>query len=99
MKRILEIEENSNSPTIDLLEEAIRARAREVIESLYEDEVQRFLNKTSSIVDKTENKLVVRNGFHKERTILITNGYVTVRLPRVDDRALEEKDRFVSKVL
>ena len=39
MKRILEIEENSNSPTIDLLEEAIRARAREVIESLYEDEV------------------------------------------------------------
>lgn len=99
MKRILEIEENSNSPTIDLLEEAIRARAREVIESLYEDEVQRFLNKTSSIVDKTGNKLVVRNGFHKERTILTTNGYVTVRLPRVDDRALEEKDRFVSKVL
>ena len=67
MKNVLEIEGNSNSETVDLLEEAIRSRAREVIEALYEDEVQRFLNSTASLVDKDGHRKIVRNGHHKNR--------------------------------
>lgn len=99
MNRVLEIEGNSNSETFDLLEGAIRKRAKEVIESLYEDELQQFLNETAGILDQKGNRIVVRNGYHKERKILTTSGYVSVRLPRVDDRVLTEGQRFVSRVL
>jgi len=99
MERILEIEGNSNSETFDLLEGAIRKRAREVIETLYEDELQHFLNETAGIVDQKGNRIVVRNGYHKERKILTTSGCVSVRLPMVDDRALDDGQRFVSNVL
>lgn len=99
MKNVLEIEGNSNSETVDLLEEAIRGRAREVIEALYEDEVQGFLNSTASLVDKDGHRKIVRNGYHKNRTILTTSGYVTVRLPRIDGRAVDEGHRFASRIL
>jgi len=80
MKSVLEFDGNSNTETIDLLEEAIRNCAREVIESFYKAEVQSFINSTASLVGKKGHRLVVRNGWHKERTILTTSGYATVRL-------------------
>jgi len=43
MNRVLEIEGNSNNETFDLLEGAIRKRESEVIESLYEYELQQFV--------------------------------------------------------
>jgi putative transposase len=76
---------------------AVRSRARELIEALYGDEVQKFLESSADIVDETDRRKVVRNGYHKERTILATCGCVPVKLPRIDDKALDEKDRFVSR--
>lgn len=99
MKNVMEIEGNSNSGTVDLLEEAIRSRARDVIEALYEDEVQKYLDATADIVDEKGHRKAVRNGFHKERTILTTSGYIPVKLQRIDDSALDEKQRFVSRIL
>lgn len=99
MDTVLEIKENSNSGSIDLIEEEIRSLAKKLIEALYRDEVQKFLDSTSGIVDEKGCRKVVRNGYHKERTILTTCGYVPVKLQRIDDSALDEKHRFVGRIL
>ena len=79
------------------MEEKIREESRKLIESIYADEVNQFLEKMASIVDGKENKLVVRNGYHKSRVVQTACGNVEVKLPRVDDRKATEK--FVSKIL
>ena len=84
------IAEEEKSLCFDFLEEKIREESRKLIESIYADEVNQFLEKMASIVDGKGNKLVVRNGYHK-------SGNVEVKLPRVDDRKATEK--FVSKIL
>lgn len=54
--------EKENSICFNFLEEKIREESRRLIESIYEDEVQRFLNRMDSIVDEKGKRLVVRNG-------------------------------------
>ena len=51
----------------------------------------------SSVVDDKGNRLVVRNGYHKERQVQTACGNIEVKLPRVDDRKATKK--FVSKIL
>ena len=75
----------------------IREESRKLIESIYADEVNQFLEKMASIVDGKGNRVVVRNGYHKSRVVQTACGNVEVKLPRVDDRKATEK--FVSKIL
>ena len=89
--------EKENNVCFDFLEEKIREESRKLIESIYMDEVQQFLNRMSSVVDNKGNKLVVKNGYHKERVVQTSCGNIEVKLPRVDDRKATEK--FVSKIL
>lgn len=89
--------EKENSICFNFLEEKIREESLKLIESIYKDEVQQFLNRMASIVDQKGKKLVVRNGYHKERTIQTACGNVELKLPRIDDRKATE--RFVSKIL
>ena len=91
------IAEKEKSLCFDFLEEKIREESRKLIESIYADEVNQFLEKMASIVDGKGNKLVVRNGYHKSRVVQTARGNVEVKLPRVDDRKATEK--FVSKIL
>ncbi|MBQ8384677.1 MAG: IS256 family transposase [Spirochaetaceae bacterium] len=91
------IAEKEKSLCFDFLEEKIREGSRKLIESIYADEVNQFLEKMASIVDGKGNKLVVRNGYHKSRVVQTACGNVEVKLPRVDDRKATEK--FVSKIL
>ena len=91
------IAEKEKSLCFDFLEEKIREESRKLIESIYADEVNQFLEKMASIVDGKGNKLVVRNGCHKSRVVQTACGNVEVKLPRVDDRKATEK--FVSKIL
>ena len=91
------IAEKEKSLCFDFLEEKIREESRKLIESIYADEVNQFLEKMASIVDGKGNKLVVRNGYHKSRVVQTACGNVEVKLPRVDDRKATEK--FVSKIL
>ena len=81
----------------EFLEEKIREATRKMIEQIYKEEVQAFLDKTASKTDEKGNRLVVRNGWSKERTIQTSSGNITVKLPRVDDR--KSPDKFVSKIL
>ena len=91
------IAEEKKSLCFDFLEEKIREESRKLIELIYADEVNQFLEKMASIVDGKGNKLVVRNGYHKSRVVQTACGNVEVKLPRVDDRKATEK--FVSKIL
>ena len=91
------IAEKEKSLCFDFLEEKIREESRKLIESIYADEVNQFLEKMASIVDGKGNRVVVRNGYHKSRVVQTARGNVEVKLPRVDDRKATEK--FVSKIL
>lgn len=91
------IAEKEKSLCFDFLEEKIREESRKLIESIYADEVNQFLEKMSSVVDGKGNRVVVRNGYHKSRVVQTACGNVEVKLPRVDDRKVTEK--FVSKIL
>ena len=91
------IAEKEKSLCFDFLEEKIREESRKLIESIYADEVNQFLEKMAAVVDGKGNKLVVRNGYHKSRVVQTACGNVEVKLPRVDDRKATEK--FVSKIL
>ena len=91
------IAEKEKSLCFDFLEEKIREESRKLIESIYADEVNQFLEKMASIVDGKGNRVVVRNGYHKSRVVQTACGNVEVKLPRVDDRKATEK--FVSKIL
>lgn len=75
----------------------IREESKKLIESIYADEVSQFLERMSAVVDGKGNRLVVRNGYHKSRTVRTACGNIELTLPRVDDRKASEK--FVSKIL
>jgi len=89
--------EQENSFCFDFLEAKIREESRKLIESIYAEEVQNFLNEMRDVVDYKGNRLVVRNGYHKERMVQTSCGNIEVKLPRVDDRKATRK--FVSKIL
>lgn len=89
--------EKENTLCFDFLEEKIREESKKLIESIYADEVRQFLERMSPVVDEKGNRLVVRNGYHKSRTVQTACGNIEVTLPRVDDRKTTEK--FVSKIL
>jgi putative transposase len=80
----------------DNLEEMVRHKIREFIQSLLESEVEELLGR-----QKSERRRLVdsppayRNGYGKERKLTLGNGTITLHRPRV--RGLEE--RFVSRVL
>ena len=90
-------EKKENNLCFDFLEEKIREESRRVIEALYADEVNQYLNRMASLVNENGNKLVVRNGYHKKRIIQTSCGNIEVKLPRLDDRKADEK--FISKIL
>ena len=89
--------EKENTLCFDFLEEKISEESKKLIESIYADEVRQFLERMSAVVDEKGNRLVVRNGYHKSRTVQTACGNIEVTLPRVDDRKTTEK--FVSKIL
>lgn len=97
MKIIQDEVKKENYNFFEFLDEKIREASKAMIERIYSEEVQDFLDRTALIVDEKGHRLVVRNGWNKERTIQTSSGNIVVKLPRVDDRKSSEK--FVSKLL
>ncbi len=86
----------SSSEVWDYLEELVRVKVREFIQSLLEDEVTELLGR-----GKSERREVLdgppayRNGYGKRRSLTLGCGTISVRRPRV--RGLAE--RFKSRIL
>jgi len=80
----------------DNLEEWVRKKVQEFIQSLLEEEIAELLGRQKSERRKAvDSSPAYRNGYGKERKLTLGCGTITLRRPRV--RGLEE--RFESRVL
>lgn len=83
----------------DVLEELARRGARQLLAQAMEAEVAEHVEKHRELSDEEGRRLVVRNGHLPERELVTGIGPLKVRQPRVDDRALDEGERFSSQIL
>ncbi len=96
MEKLTTTRKESSSEVWDYLEELVRMKVREFIQTLLEDEVTELLRHGKSERRKAlDSPPVYRNGHGKKRKLTLGCGTITVRRPRV--RGLEE--RFESRIL
>jgi transposase-like protein len=89
-------ENQASSIVWDNLEEWVRRKVQEFIQSLLEEEIAELLGRQKSERRKAVDGFpAYRNGYGKERKLTLGCGTITLRRPRV--RGLEE--RFESRVL
>lgn len=79
------------------LDEIARQGARRLLIEALNLEVEEYINQNSSEVDDDGNRLVVRNGLGKKRTVTLGSGAVDIQCPRVNDKRIGEK--FSSSIL
>ena len=85
----------------DPLTDLLRQGARKLIEQAVQAELEVLLENTEHLKDEQGRQRLVRNGYLPERQIQTGIGQVTVKVPRVRDRAKEadKKIRFNSSIL
>lgn len=84
------------------LDEALREGARQMLLKAIEAEVADYVETHQQEVDKDGRRLVVRNGYSRERSLVTGVGTLRVKAPRVEDRRVDErgrKFRFSSRIL
>lgn len=89
----------ASSEAENYLENIFREGARRLLAAALEKEVEDFVLRNQDFRDAKGHRVVVRNGYHPERTIQTGMGDIPVRQPRVDDRGLENCERFSSEIL
>jgi putative transposase len=86
----------------DILTETLREGAQQMLLDTVQKEVEDYLAGFAHVVDAQGHRLVVRNGIAKARTILTGIGPMTVEMPRIDDRRIDEKGercQFTSQIV
>ncbi|WP_457651145.1 IS256 family transposase [Rhodocaloribacter sp.] len=85
----------------DPLTELLRQGARKLIEEALHAELDLMLERVAHLRDEQGRRRVVRNGYLPERPVQTGIGLVTVKVPRVRDRAsaAPQKIRFTSSIL
>jgi putative transposase len=84
------------------LDEIARRGARRMLAEALEAEVQAYIEAARDERDQRGHALVVRNGYAREREILLGAGAVEVRAPRVNDKRMDadgKRKRFKSVIL
>jgi putative transposase len=105
MQRIHQVEGDREGEREELLldlDEIARHGARRMLAEALEAEVQDYLEAATGERDEQGRALVVRNGYAREREVLLGAGPVEVRTPRVNDKRMEEdgkRKRFKSVIL
>ncbi|MFN7905482.1 MAG: IS256 family transposase [Pseudobdellovibrionaceae bacterium] len=79
------------------LDEIARQGARRLLIEALNLEVEEYINQNSGELDEDGNRLVVRNGLGKKRTVTLGSGAVDIQCPRVNDKRIGEK--FSSSIL
>ncbi|MGO8850889.1 MAG: IS256 family transposase [Mycobacterium sp.] len=86
-----------------MLDEIVRDGARQMLAAALAAEVAAYIDAFADRVDENGYRLVVRNGYHRERDVLTAAGAVRVTAPRVNDRRVDadtgERQRFCSAIL
>ena len=95
--------DNDSGAGRSLLDEIVRDGARQMLAAALKAEVAAYVDAHCHLIDQDGHRLVVRNGFHEERTVLTAAGGVPVRAPRVNDKCTDpdsgERQRFSSAIL
>lgn len=68
------------------LEEILREKASYLVKMAVMAEFEVFIENWSSLRDRSGKPLIVRNGYHKERSIMLSTGITRIKIPRVLDR-------------
>ena len=87
------IEEETHSS----LEGMLREGARRMLQAALEMEVSAYLDGCNDQRDAAGHQAVVRNGHHRERTLVTGVGPMPIRQPRVQDRRVDHQ--FTSAIL
>ncbi len=86
-----------------LLDEIVRDGARQMLAAALAAEVAAYIDAHAGEVDENGHRLVVRNGYHREREVLTAAGAGTVIAPRVNDKRIDadtaERRRVFSAIL
>lgn len=89
-------DQDPSTVTWDHLEEWVRGKVQELIQTILEEEVTELLGRSrSERREQVDSPPGYRNGYGKERNLTLSCGTITLRRPRV--RGLERK--FESRVL
>ena len=83
------------APTTVGLDELCRLAAQEMLKVALLAERRAYLDAHADLVDQTGKRLVVGNGYAKEREVTTGAGMVEVKAPRVDDRRQGQHYRSV----
>ena len=93
------LKSNPENLTKQPLDEILRLGAQELLAQALDVEVNLHLERYQYMIDEQMRRLVVRNGYHEARKIVTGAGPVEVRVPRVDDRELQDEPRFISRLV
>jgi putative transposase len=106
---MLTVVHDAESPNDDagagrsLLDEIVRDGARQMLAAALRAEVAAYVEQFVDQVDDHGRRLVLRNGYHREREVLTAAGAVSVTAPRVNDRRVDPdtgaRQRFSSAIL
>ncbi|MFC4507758.1 MULTISPECIES: IS256 family transposase [Streptomyces] len=86
-----------------LIDDIVREGARRMLATALEAEVNAYIAELADQCDEAGRRLVVRNGYHRERSVTTAAGPIEVKARRVNDRRIDEatgeRKRFSSKIL
>jgi len=97
MKNNEPIADKNQGKDASVLEEVIREGARRLLQAAIEHEVAEYIMCFQDAKDEQGRRMVVRNGFLPERSILTGIGPLPVKQPRVRDK--REGEIFTSTIL
>jgi hypothetical protein len=101
MQRIHQVGAEHEGLLLDL-EEIARAGARRMLAEALEAEVRDYIEAAREQRDEQGHALVVRNGYAREREVLLGAGSVALKAPRINDKRVDEngqRRRFKSVIL
>jgi len=87
---------------MSLLDRLAREGTRRMLTVALEAEVEQYINAGADERDDSGQRLVVRNGYGRSRSLTCGAGIVEIRPPRVDDRRVDDEGefrRFKSRIL
>ncbi len=101
MERIHQVEDDREGLMLDL-DEIARAGARRMLAEALEAEVRDYVEAARAERNEQGHALVTRNGYAREREVLLGAGSVEVKAPRVNDKRVDEngeRRRFRSVIV
>jgi putative transposase len=81
----------------NVLDEIVREGAKKLLQFAINQEVDDYIQANIREIDQDGNRMVVRNGWAKERNILTSAGSLPIKKPRINDK--RESVSFSSRIL